>query len=107
MSLTPSKQEHKDRAELSLKFKVFKCEERTAEKSRGTSPLTKSFNASLQELHQNPNTTARRKLQNSKAARKQAEEDKKKLMNRIQLLKLEEQRVQCCITIGGQKVCGR
>lgn len=49
--------------------------------------------ASQEQFEEPEGEVVREKLQDSRTARRQAEEDKRKLLNRIQLLKLEEQRV--------------
>jgi hypothetical protein len=61
---------------------------------RNSSPYANNFNATIKEPHEEATANLiRHKLQESRVARRQAEEDKKRLINRIQLLKLEEQRV--------------
>lgn len=67
------------------------------ERSPGNSPLMDVISPATRKLvdeaEQEGCFEVRQKLIDSKLARRQAEEDRKKLANRIQMLKLEEQRV--------------
>lgn len=72
---------------------VPKCENEEG-KQKDFSPLLNSFNGSMQELYKESSADlVRHRLRESKIARKRAEEDRSRLINRIQLLKLEEGRV--------------
>ncbi len=69
-----------------------------AKKSSGeTSPLEDAISPSSKQLAEDAEREGcpevRQKLIDSKLARKQAEEDRKKLANRIQKLKFEEEKV--------------
>ena len=93
-SNSPEREENEELTESPAQPEELKCKE----KPRNVSSYVNNFNAAIKGPDEESTVDLiRHKLQESRIARKHAEEDKKRLINRIQLLKLEEQRVHLLI----------